>query len=43
VKTAISESEYFVTQVPTTQITRTTTIIGITSFLSMAGGYPSAR
>ena len=43
VKTAISEKEYFVTQVPTTQTTRTTTIIGITSFLFMAGGYPSAR
>ena len=43
VKTAISEYEYFVTQVPTSQTTRTTTIIGITSFLSTAGGYPSAR
>ena len=43
VKTAISESEYFVTQVPTSQTTRTTTIIGITSFLSTVGGYPSAR
>ncbi len=43
VKTAISENEYFVTQVPTSQTTRTTTIIGITSFLSTAGGYPSAR
>jgi hypothetical protein len=29
--------------VPTTQTTRTTTIIGITRFLFMAGGYPSAR
>ena len=43
VKTAISEAEYFVTQVPTSQTTRTTTIIGITSFLFTAGGYPSAR
>jgi hypothetical protein len=43
VKTAISENEYFVTQVPTSQTTRTITIIGITSFLSTAGGYPSAR
>ena len=43
VKTAISESEYFVTQVPRSQTTRTTTIIGITSFLSTVGGYPSAR
>ena len=43
VKTAISENENLVTQVPTTQTARTTTIIGITSFLSMAGGYPSAR
>jgi hypothetical protein len=34
VKTAISEREYFVTQVPTTQTIRTTTIIGITSRLS---------
>jgi hypothetical protein len=29
--------------VPTSQTARTTTIIGITSFLFMAGGYPSAR
>ena len=43
VKIAISEYEYFVTQVPTSQIARTTKIIGITSFLSMAGGYPSIR
>ena len=43
VSTAISESEYFVTQVPTSQTTRTTTIIGITSLRSMRGGYPSAR
>jgi hypothetical protein len=29
--------------VPTNQTTRTTAIIGSTSFLSMAGGYPSTR
>jgi hypothetical protein len=29
--------------VPTSQTARTTTIIGITSFLFTAGGYPSAR
>ena len=43
VKTAISEKEYFVSQVPTSQTTRTRTVIGITSFLSTGGGYPSAR
>ena len=43
VKTAISEYEYFVTQVPTNQTTKTITIIGITSFLFTGGGYPSAR
>jgi len=43
VKTAISENEYFVTQVPTSQTARTTTIIGITSFLSTTGGYPWTR
>jgi hypothetical protein len=34
VKTAISENEYLVTQVPTSQTARTTKIIGITSFRS---------
>ena len=40
VKTAISESEYFVTQVPTSQTTRTTTIIGITKRLSTGRRVP---
>ena len=43
VKTAISASENFVTQVPTSQTASTTTIIGSTSLLSTARGYPSAR
>ncbi len=43
VRTAISESEYFVTHVPTSQTASTTPIIGITSFACTAGGYPSAR
>ena len=42
-KNAICSSEYFVTQVPTSQIARTTMIIGSTSFLSTVGGYPSIR
>jgi hypothetical protein len=43
VKTAISESENFVTQVPTSHTTSTTTIIGSTSRLSTARGYPSGK
>ena len=37
VKTAISSSEYFVTQVPSSQTARTTTIIGSTSRRSTVG------
>ena len=43
VKTAISESVNFVTQVPTSQTAKTTKIIGSTSRLSTARGYPSTE
>src|SRR4029078_4557154 len=43
VKTAISETVTFATQLPTSQTVRTTKIIGSTSLLSTARGYPSAH